>query len=260
VVKNLKDLSEEWGYILLVATFLVSLVFGALTISVPAIGRWEALFQKQRGTLRILVYFSALGISYMLVEIFLIQKLSFFLEDPIFSTSVVITAMLILSGIGSLSSGYSNLPREKLLTLAVSGIAVSLAFYMFFLPPLLNSLLGAHLLVKIVLSILFIAPSAFFLGMPFPTGLSFVSQKRPNLIPWARGVNGSLSVTGSVLARLASVSFGYRLVLFGAILLYLLAYWMFQSLARQNPEESGTGKNPDGESAWIPKESEGPAH
>ncbi len=112
-------------------------------------------------------------------------------------------------------------------------------FYIFVLSPLLNELLGAHLLVKILLSILFIAPSAFFLGMPFPTGLSFVSQKRPQLIPWAWGVNGCLSVTGSVLARLASVSFGYRLVLFGAILLYLMAWWMFQSLVREDSPEKG---------------------
>lgn len=239
IMKNLKDLSEEWGYILLAATFLVSLLFGALIIAVPAIGRWKELFQRQKGTFQVLVYFSCLGIAYMLVEIFLIQRLSFFLEDPIFSTSVVITAMLILSGIGSLTSGKSSLPRGRLLSLAVAGISLSILFYIFPLSPLLDALLGAHLLVKILLSILFIAPSAFFLGMPFPTGLSYISQKRPNLIPWAWGVNGCFSVTGSVLARLASVSFGYRLVLVGAILLYLLAWWMFQSLTgkdRPTPE------------------------
>ncbi|MCX7788041.1 MAG: hypothetical protein N2442_10125 [Spirochaetes bacterium] len=248
VVKNLKDLSEEWGYILLVATFLVSLLFGALIIAVPAVGRWEELFQHRKGTLQVLVYFSCLGIAYMLVEIFLIQRLSFFLEDPIFSTSVVITAMLVLSGIGSLTSGRSSLPRNRLLTFAVLGISLSLLFYIFLLSPLLDALLGAPLVVKILLSILFIAPSAFFLGMPFPTGLSYVSQRRPNLIPWAWGVNGCLSVTGSVLARLASVSLGYRMVLLGAILLYLLAWWMFQSLARENGSES----------LHLPKEQESP--
>jgi len=159
---------------------------------------------------------------------------------------VVITAMLVLSGIGSLMSGRSSLPRNRLLTLAVAGISLSVLFYIFILSPVLNALLGAPLLVKILLSILFIAPSAFFLGMPFPTGLSYVSQKRPNLIPWAWGVNGCLSVTGSVLARLASVSFGYRLVLFGAILLYLLAWWMFQSLTREDGSKDTGNANLEG--------------
>ncbi|MFQ3621440.1 MAG: hypothetical protein SNJ78_10925 [Spirochaetales bacterium] len=236
VVKNLKDLSEEWGYILLVATFLVSLVFGALIIALPAVGRWQALFANRGGTIQVLVYFSCLGIGYMLVEIFLIQRLSFFLEDPIFSTSVVITAMLILSGIGSLVSGASRLPRTRLLSFAIAGIALSLIFYIFFLTPLLDHLLGAPLLIKIFVSILFIAPAAFFLGMPFPTGLTILSHQRPGLIPWAWGVNGCMSVTGSVLARLASVALGYRLVLFGGILLYLVALGMFFGF--QKGEES----------------------
>ncbi len=239
VVQNLKDLSEEWGYILLVATFLVSILFGALIIVVPALGRWKELFQNKRGTPQVLVYFSCLGVGYMFVELFLIQRLSFFLEDPIFSTSVVITAMLVLSGIGSLVSGLASLPRKTLILVAVAGISLSILFYILVLTPILNSLLGAPLLVKMFLSILFIAPAAFFLGMPFPTGLSFVSESRPNLIPWAWGVNGCLSVTGSCLARLVSVAAGYTVVLVTTIVLYLIALGMF-FLLKPGEDQPGT--------------------
>jgi hypothetical protein len=227
VAKNIKDVSEEWGYILLAATLGVSIIFGFLIILIPALGRGRVLFSKTKGTLRVLLYFSCLGIGYMLVEIFLIQRLSFFLVDPIFSVSVVITSMLVISGIGSLVSGGLNVPRRTLLFIAVGGICLSLLFYITGLTPLLNMFLGQSLAVKILLSILFIFPAAFFLGMPFPTGLSALSENRLDLVPWAWGVNGCFSVTGTVLARLVSISAGYSTVLAMAMVLYALAFFAY---------------------------------
>jgi hypothetical protein len=227
VAKNIKDVSEEWGYILLAATLGVSVIFGALIIMIPAMGRGKVLFSKTKGTFRVLLYFSCLGIGYMLAEIFLIQRLSFFLVDPIFSTSVVITSMLVISGIGSLVGGSINIPRQTLLLIAVGGICGSLLFYITGLSPLLNMLLGRPLGIKILLSILFIFPAAFFLGMPFPTGLSALSENRLDLVPWAWGVNGCFSVTGTVLARLVSISAGYSTVLLTAMALYTLAFFAF---------------------------------
>ncbi len=230
ILKDIKDVSEEWGYILLVATFGVSIVFGAFIILLPVGVRWKDLFKREKGRARIILYFACLGIGYMLVEIFLLQRLSFFLVDPIFANSVVITCMLIITGVGSIMSGIIPLPKKILLRYAVAGIALSMLFYIFGLSSLLDALLGQPLWIKILLSILFIAPSAFCLGMPFPTGLSMLSAKKPGLIPWAWGVNGSLSVTGAVLARLASISLGFSVVLLGSILLYVVALFAYSGI------------------------------
>jgi hypothetical protein len=145
------------------------------------------------------------------------------LVDPIFSNSVVITSMLILSGLGSLASGSSRAPRRKIVLFAVLGICASCLFYIIGLPPLVGALLGLPLPAKIALALLFIAPSAFCLGMPFPTGLDALSSSRPSLVPWAWGVNGALSVTGTVLARLVSISSGFAFVLACTMALYLVA-------------------------------------
>jgi hypothetical protein len=235
LLSNMKDFSEEWGYILLIATFVVSLVFGALIILVPIIGRRRELFHKRPGTKRVIIYFACLGIGYMLVEIFLIQRLTYFLVDPIFSTSVIITSMLVMSGVGSLVSGGLKLPPRRAVGLAVIGIAASMLFYIFGLSPALNALLGLALPAKILLTILFVAPAAFCLGIPFPTGLSTLSEHRPGLVPWAWGVNGALSVTGSVLARLASVQFGFAFVLALTIALYVLAWLTFSGNEAAEP-------------------------
>jgi spermidine synthase len=227
VLRNMRSLSEEWGYVLEVGTFVLSILFGFLIILVPLVGRWRELFKRQRGTARVIVYYGALGVGYMLVEIYLIQRLVFFLADPIFSNSVVITAMLMLSGIGALVAGRYRGSRTRLMAYATAGIAVAMLFYMLGMPPLLDRLLGLPLLAKMGLSVLFVAPGAFFLGMPFPTGLSSLSSSRSGLIPWAWGMNGALSVTGTALALLVSISWGFSVVLLAVIGLYALAFLVF---------------------------------
>jgi hypothetical protein len=220
VAADIRELSEEWGYILLVATLGLSAVFGLLIILFPMLGRWRELFAHRRGTLRIIVYYACLGLGYMMIEIFLIQRLTFFLVDPIFSNSVVITSMLVLSGLGSLSSASWRVSSQRRVLIAAAGIGLSCAFYLVGLTPVVDGLLGLGLGLKIGFSALIVAPAAFCLGIPFPTGLSALSSSRPALIPWAWGVNGALSVTGTVFARLFSISAGYSFVLVAAIVLY----------------------------------------
>jgi len=224
---HLVEISDEWGYLLLLATLLQSLVFGALIILVPVAGRWRELFVRKRGTWGVVVYYSCLGMGYMAVEIYLIQKLVFFLAEPIVSVTLVITAMLIVSAIGSLFSQRFKEKRTFGVRLAVGGLALTILFYILALPGLMERFLGMPLAAKGAMAVLFVAPAAFCMGMPFPTGLSALTETRRGLLPWAWGLNGALSVTGAVLARLVSISFGFSAVLAGALCLYLLAGLVF---------------------------------
>ncbi|MBN1412343.1 MAG: hypothetical protein JW969_15965 [Spirochaetales bacterium] len=226
---QLGDISEEWGYLLLLGTLVQSIIFGILIIIIPMIGRRQELFKGRKGTFGVILYYACLGLGYMLVEIFLMQRLVFFLGDPIFSTSVVITSMLVISGLGSLTSDKFARNKSRFILMAVSGIGLSLLFYIFGLTFCLNLLLGVPGIIKGLLAIVFIAPAAFFMGMPFPTGLSTLSANRQRLLPWAWGMNGALSVTGSVIAKLVSISAGFPVVLTIAIVLYLLAGLVFKA-------------------------------
>jgi len=227
VLNNIKDLSEEWGYVLALCTLALSIVFGMFIILIPLAGRWRELFKRQKGTAQVIVYYAALGVGYMIVEIYLMQRLVFFLANPIFSSATVITAMLVMSGIGALAAERYKGSRRRLIAYTVFGIAVSMMFYLAILPGILDALIGWPLLVKIFLAIIFVAPGAFFLGMPFPTGLATLSKNRNGLIPWAWGINGALSVSGTMLARLVSISWGFSAVLFAVIILYSIAYLVF---------------------------------
>jgi len=250
VARNIRDLSEEWGYLLLVATLALSACAGLLIVLVPMIARRRELFARKKGTFRVILYFASLGVGYMLLEIFLIQRLTFFLVDPIFSNSIVITTMLASSGLGGLAAGSSRRTPVSILGLAVLGIVLSCAFYVFLLPPLVNGLLGLGLGLKILVSVLLVAPAAFCLGIPFPLGLSGLARTRPGLVPWAWGVNGALSVTGAVLARLVSVSAGFSVVLALAAGIYVLARLVFSgTIAEEREDKARVGTGEDGEPA-----------
>jgi hypothetical protein len=226
---QIQAVSEEWGYLVELGILLQSIVFGLIVILVPLAGRWKEIFKRQRGKLGVIVYFASLGLGYMLVEIVLIQKLVFFLSDPIFSTSIVITTMLVISGVGSLVSGIIKLKQATIVRLAVAGVVATLLFYIFALPNLMNQLLDASMFVRVIVSMLIIAPGAFFLGMPFPTAISALTKSKERLIPWAWGMNGALSVTGSTLATILTVSFGFHVVLFVALGVYVVAALTFRA-------------------------------
>jgi hypothetical protein len=232
---QLGEVSEEWGYLLLLGTLAQSILFGIIIIIIPMTGRWRELFKGRKGTGGVIAYYACLGLAYMLVEIFLMQKLVFFIENPIFATSIVIMTLLVISGLGSVfSNRFANKPAFGV-KIAAIGITASLVFYMFGLTPCLRLMLGLPFFVKVLLSIVFIAPAGFFMGIPFPTGLSTLSANRERLLPWAWGMNGALSVTGTVFARLLSISTGFFWVLLCAIVLYIIAALIFKSNEMRDP-------------------------
>ncbi|PIE35122.1 hypothetical protein CSA56_05430 [candidate division KSB3 bacterium] len=171
-------------------------------------------------------YFSCLGLGYLFLEIVFIQKFTLFLANPIYSVSVVIASFLIFSGLGSayfhVNTSQSHFP-QKILLIAVVGILSFSGTYVVFLPHLLTTCAGWATLLKIIITILVIAPLGFCMGVPFPFGMNLLNQEASELVPWAYGINGCTSVLSSLLATSIAIPFGFRMVLLSAVCLYLLA-------------------------------------
>ncbi len=217
----------EWGYIILIATLLQAVGISVLLIILPL------LFLKKekgpaKGKLQVLLYFFFLGVSYMFIEISFIQKFTLFLYHPIYSASVVISAFLGFSSLGSRFCERIRLKRISTVGLAVTGITVISLVYLVVLKDIFPRLLFLPYWIKIVISIGLIAPLAFFMGMPFPLGLSKVSSKFSELVPWAWGINGCASVISAILATVLAISWGFNLVGILAIALYIGAYLSFK--------------------------------
>ena len=102
----------------------------------------------------------------------------------------------------------------------IGAIAV---LYLFALPPLFGALMALPDVARIALSLALLAPLAFFMGMPFPLGLSHVAARDADLVPWAWGINGCASVLSAILATILAIHIGFTAVVAIAVALYLAA-------------------------------------
>jgi len=224
---QLRDISEEWGYLLLFAMLIQACLFGIIVILIPVIGRWKTLFKKRRGTIGVILYYAGLGLGYMLIEIYLIQRLAVFLSNPTYSTSIVITVMLVSSALGNITSSLLKRFRLAVVPIACVLVGGGLLFYIFGLDSFLAVFHASSMMMRFLIAALVIAPPAFFMGIPYPNGLDSLQETKPHLLPWAWGMNGGLSLVGSALARLLSVSRGFPVLLQIGIGVYLMVGLLF---------------------------------
>jgi hypothetical protein len=199
-----------------------------------------------RGARRFIVYFAALGIGFIFIEIGLMQRFILFLGHPVYSTSVVLFSLLTFSGLGSFLSGRlltispgaaareeagERDPRQ-LQRWVIPLLGLLTAAYIVALPGVFHVLLSLDLTYRVVISIVLLAPLGLLMGMPFPTGIRLVDRVNPSLVPWAWGVNGFSSVIGSILAVMIAQSYGFALVMGLAIVIYLGGLAAVLSLGR----------------------------
>ena len=217
----------ESGYLILATTLLQSFFLSFIIIILPLMffKRSDIRSSNKVINIRAFIYFLALGLAFIFVEIAFIQKFISFLHHPILSIAVVLASFLIFSGLGSLwSRRFIHLKKYgQGVKLSVSIIIVTGIGYTVILGPAFTYLIGFHVIVKIILSILLIAPLACCMGMLFPIGMSRLSSISPELVPWVWGVNGCASVLGAILSTLLAIHFGFTFVIFFALVLYTLA-------------------------------------
>ena len=168
-----------------------------------------------------LVYFSAIGIGFMLVEIPLAQKFILFLGHPTLSLAVILFSLLIGASIGSrLSQNWKpgTLPRRVGLVGLI--VALLVIIYALLLSPVLNLFLPLQLVARLLISALLLLPLGVALGIPFPSGLRLISASDQDEIPWMWGLNGIMSVAGGALAVAGAYLIGFSGCLLFAALIY----------------------------------------
>ena len=239
---QLEAVSDEWGYLLLWATLIIAAIFGFFLMMIPVIAGWRTIFSRQPGKIGIFVYFFCLGTGYIVIEVGLIGKFLVALSNPTISATVLITSMLFFSGLGSLASArFINDCRRVMPRIFLSiGALVALGAFLF--DPVLSAIGQWPYGLRIATCILLIAPAAFLMGFPFPTGMTMLSNLgKERFFLWAWGINGTFSVVGAVAVPIVNVQFGQQTLLLGAAALYLIALPAFFSLLKPAP---GAGPPP----------------
>jgi len=214
VLDRLEILQDEWGYLLLWVTLAVSAAGALLLIALPFGFDRRSMLLDISGHLRIVLYFACLGLGYIAVEVGLASKFVLALGNYTISAAVVITGMLVFSGIGSLLSQHW-LDRERLVlpqVLAAIGLL------------LLAEAVGADRALDWIATLpsvwrLFccaglILPPALLMGLPMPLAMTaFARQGRDRVFIWAWGINGCFSVVGAAVVPIIATSLGLNAVL-----------------------------------------------
>ena len=60
-----------------------------------------------------------------------------------------------------------------------------------------------------------------------PTGLRVLAGRAPQMVAWAWGMNGALSVLGATLAIFIAMNWGFRMTLLAASAVYASAFVAF---------------------------------
>ena len=216
----------DWAYPVLIVALLQAIAVSLVLILLPLLlGRTRRDLTAAPASLRgrIVVYFLALGLGFMAIEIPLLQRFTLFLGHPAQAAAIVLAAFLLFAGFGARHSARLG-PGRRWPFAAIVAMAL---FYVAFLPAMLASAVGLSLVGKMLLTVVLVAPLAFCLGMPFPLGLAAVAVQSEPLVPWAWAINGFASVVATLVATLLAIHLGQTAVVLLAVALYGLAAWRF---------------------------------
>jgi len=220
------------GYLIILALLISAVLASALFILVPLRfrprergGQGQAFIRGVRWQL--FIYFSALGMGFFFIEIPLMQKFILFLDKPTYAFAIVLFTIFVCSGLGSLLSTRLT----KVLPQVIFGLGLLAFLYPLLLPYFFEALLGQPLFLRLVAAMGALAPLGFLMGVPFPSGIRIMGTLHPDLVPWAWGINGCISVVSSIVSLILALWVGFSWVLIAAGAAYLVGsgvacYWV----------------------------------
>jgi spermidine synthase len=230
------DWKVNLGVLVLILVLVISLIAVLAFLILPL------ALQTGRQSPLPLLYFVAVGLGYILVEIAFIQRFVLFLGHPTYALTVVIFLLMLSSGAGSLFS-RRWLTRTQMAWMPLALVVAALLADVFFLPRVLTAWVGLEFEYRLLVSAMLLVPLGLVMGMPFPTGLralttaygSGISHEthndvKDNAVEWAWAMNAAASVLGSVLAMVIAIQFGLNVTLACGVAAYLVALSLLPTL------------------------------
>jgi hypothetical protein len=199
----------------------IVLLLSGLAIVAPLAMRKRV---RETQSARLLVYFAAIGLAFMMVEIGLLERLIVFLGHPIYGLTVVLFVLLVASSIGSLYS--DRLGRF------IWFLPVLLGAFILLAPTVTSQLSDVSVSMRILVSAVLLFPSGFFMGMAFPLGIKRATRSNDAApTAWYWGINGAFSVISSVLAVVVTVFWGVTMTLMVGLAAYIVALVALRKIA-----------------------------
>jgi hypothetical protein len=220
------DWKVNLGVLVLIAVLVISVlaVMGFLILPLAVGGGHQSALP--------LLYFVAIGLGYILVEIAFIQRFVLFLGHPTYALTVVIFLLMLSSGMGSLLS-RRWLRSPGMVWIPILLVILALTANVFLLPRILENWVRLAFGLRLMISAGLLAPLGLAMGMPFPAGLRalnsglVVAGGGEKSVEWAWAMNAGASVLGSALAIVIAIQFGLNATLACGVGAYFFAllFW-----------------------------------
>jgi len=209
------------GLAALLILFVISAILVGLFIIGPLLLGGS---RPQRGWGGWLAYFGALGAGFMLLEVALLQRFVLLLGHPVYSLTVTLFSLLLGTGLGSLLSRRLSAERIGTLTVrALLAVVVAIALAALLVARVVDFAIPWPLAARMALAAGILIPFGALLGFGLPGGMRLIGRVRPEIVPWAWGMNGAFSVVGATLAIFIAMNWGFTVTLLVAAVVYALA-------------------------------------
>jgi len=235
-------------YTLVTLTFLISLT-ALVCVLLPLVILAQA--PKQAGTARYGFIFACTALGFMALEIALLQKYSLFLGHPNYALSVVLSALLLGTGLGALYSDKIStaLKGQRYVSYALCGLIL---LELVLIAPRLGAGAGLPFILRAAITALFVMAPGLLMGTFVPIALIHLKKNAPAFVPWAWGVNGIVSVLAPVLAVALAMTHGSQLLALAALPFYLVAGWLYPPMQNEAATSSETAATATPESIPSP--------
>lgn len=181
------------------------------------------------GASPLLLFFIAIGLGFMLVEISQMQRLIISLGHPTYALTVVLFGLLLSSGLGSYLT--TNVTAERVRSAGSTrllALVVVLAVVGGITPSVVRASEAASTPVRIGAALLLLCPAGLAMGMAFPLGMKLASTHAARLTPWLWGLNGAASVLASVLSVSIALTFSISAAFWTGCAMYVVALFAFR--------------------------------
>ncbi|MCK4738424.1 MAG: hypothetical protein KAT46_00605 [Deltaproteobacteria bacterium] len=212
------------GIIMLYILLVVSIVLSIIFIFGPLFAMRGDAGLPRKWALIGLLFFAAIGFGYIIIEISQLQRLIIFLGHPIYSITVVLFSMLFASGLGAVFSNvYIKKPRPVHIAVFMVALLAALLFVIYIQPGILTAYVYTGIWTRIAISLMFLFPLGFLMGLPFPVGMELALSRFSEHTPWFWAVNGATGVVSSVMSICISIAWGFTVAMQIGFAFYVLA-------------------------------------
>jgi hypothetical protein len=221
------------GERLLVMLLVVAVIVAAILLALPFLVTRKTGAERPPPVLqrlRLLVYFAALGLGFMVVEISMIQRFSLLLGYPTLSLSVSLFTLLLATALGARWSAWVQVNvRGRLVMTAAAMWAITLT-YLLISDAVTERVLAWSQLGRMALVFVMLFPIGVMLGMFLPTGIDRARElagmsgaDTGRVVAWCWAVNGFFSVIGSTATTMVSMTYGFNHTMLIGLVLYAIA-------------------------------------